>query len=458
MVKRPGAYGKDEVADMMEANCPIENRIRRIVPVKTRMNLRTPVKVGCLLGAGALLLIPRTVELAPADVPWPAQTWSAGQDITTGPAQHMDLSGACYNATLGYVLALRQDNLVWRYDYNPGAQTWTAGPPITLPISGDFEGLTQFDESDDPVDGARILLLHEGSGGGHNDSFVYLIRRLFTVPAVARTWRVGCASGCPMPGEVNNADGPEGIAFVPNAWLAARGFVDGQGQPRLGTPREAGGLGGLVFIGHQAGGFVYVFDLRTTADHALTFVGAFDTGSSLNEIAALEFDATNGLLYLFHGAGINRLEVTDLSSMPGGGGADRVFNTLALTAPADAGSGLNLEGLAVIPPDMCRAHDACAEPPETMEGSLFLTCDGCVPAIKWLRGLSGGWISECPPGCAEGIPGDVNCDGTADGRDIGRFAELAASGSYWCQVDMDGDRETGGDDVTLFVQALIGSG
>jgi len=390
-----------------------------------------------------------------AQVPWPAQTWGQGQDLTA-PLQ-TELSGACYNGTVNYILAISQNEFIWPYTYNAALQLWTTVGPVVIPINGDYEGITQFDETTDPVDGVRVLLLNEGTGGGtHNDSFVYYFRRLTTLPTLARTWRVGCAAGCPMPGEADNLLGPEGIAFVPNAWLAARGFVDAAGLPRLGTPRAANGLGGLVLIGHQWTGFIYAFDLKLDADHAMNFVGIYDTGSSHDEIAGLEFDATNGLLYVFHGAGVNFLEVTDLSSTPAAnGGANRVFLTRAWTTPADGGAALNLEGLAVIPPEMCAAHDVCAGGPAA-GGSIFLTCDACTPAFKWMQGLSASWIHECPPGCPSGPAGDMNCDGMGDGRDIEAFVSLLLSGAYACQSDLNRDRVVDGADVAWFAGWLVG--
>ena len=311
-----------------------------------------------------------------------------------------------------------------------------------------------FNEADDPTDGVRILLIHEGSGGGHNDSTIYYVKDLFGAPSTVRTWKVGCASGCDMPGEVSNSSGPEGIAFVSNAWLADLGFVDGSGNPALGTTAAEDGLNGLVFIGHQVDGFIYVFDLKTDADDSMAFIGVFDTGSSFDEIAALEFDNTNGLLYIFHGAGDNTLEVTDLSSTEGGD-ADRFFSMLARTEPADEGNNLNLEGLAVIPPDMCASHNLCLGAPA--EGDVFITCDDCSVAIKWMEGLAGDWLNLCPPGCPGILPADIDCDGETDGTDIQPFVELLVAGGYACQADMNGDRALDSADVPEFVSVLLGA-
>ncbi len=387
-----------------------------------------------------------------ADIPWPAETWNEGEDITHSSPQHNNLSGAYYNATDNYVLALKQNDLIWKYTYDAGLDTWTTSGSIALPSAGDYEAITMFDEEDDPTDGVRVLLMHEGNGGGHNDSTLYYVKDLFTSPSTVRTWKVGCASGCNMPGEVGNSNGPEGIAFVSNTWLDDLGFVDGAGDPVLGTTVAENGLDGLIFVGHQTDGFIYVFDLKTDANDSMSFIGVYDTSSSFNEIAALEFDNLNGLLYIFHGAGNNTLEVTDLSSTAGGD-ADRVFTALARTEPADGGSGYNLEGLAVIPPDMCASQNLCWGIPAT--GQIFLTCDDCTVAIKWMEGLAGDWINRCPPGCPDVLPADMNCDDKTDGADIQLFVELLVGGGYACQADMNGDRTFDSADASAFVSVLL---
>jgi hypothetical protein len=131
--------------------------------------------------------------------------------------------------------------------------------------------------------------------------------------------------------------GAEGIAFAPDDTLAAAGFVDGQGAPRLST----GGMGGLMLIAHQNGGRVYAFDLGLfgLAEH----VGTYDTGR--RESSGLELDRVSGRLYVWHGVD-NDLEVVRLSSsvVDGVRVLDReyLFDHLA---PATT----NLEGVAIGP-------------------------------------------------------------------------------------------------------------
>lgn len=104
--------------------------------------------------------------------------------------------------------------------------------------------------------------------------------------------------------------GAEAITFVPDAALASWGFTDAYGVART----SALGMGGLVFVGWQLGGMVFVFDLDP-AGGAVTWVGTYETARA--ETSGLAFDADTGRLYLWHGAMVNDVEVARLSSSIG---------------------------------------------------------------------------------------------------------------------------------------------
>ena len=131
--------------------------------------------------------------------------------------------------------------------------------------------------------------------------------------------------------------GPEGITFVPNEWLKKEGFVNSNGKPYLST----NGMGGLMFVAHQNGGRIYVFDLNR-ANGKVNFVGAYKTSRS--ESSGLEFDRSTGLLYVWHNTGPNYLEITKLSSHVKG--TERCFASVAEFVGPKRG---NLEGIAIAP-------------------------------------------------------------------------------------------------------------
>ncbi|MEI2422326.1 hypothetical protein V6O07_18745, partial [Arthrospira platensis SPKY2] len=98
--------------------------------------------------------------------------------------------------------------------------------------------------------------------------------------------------------------GPEGISFVPDNWLQTSGFVSSQtGQPYTSTK----GMGGLMFIAHQDGGFVWVFDINPNQTNDFLYVGKYKT--SRTESCGLSFDSSTGMLYILHNVGDNFLEV-----------------------------------------------------------------------------------------------------------------------------------------------------
>jgi hypothetical protein len=84
-------------------------------------------------------------------------------------------------------------------------------------------------------------------------------------------------------------------------------FVDSSGEPYLASQF---GTGGLFFVGHQFTGQIFVFDIdRTNTGIDLPFVHVRTIGTNQTEIASLTFDRDTGLLYAWHDATIDRLQV-----------------------------------------------------------------------------------------------------------------------------------------------------
>lgn len=131
--------------------------------------------------------------------------------------------------------------------------------------------------------------------------------------------------------------GSEGLAFVPDAALADGGFVDESGAARASEL----GHGGLFFVGTQNGGVFDVFDLADSGD-SFEHVGEFQ--SARDDISALEWDASTGRLYAWHGGDHNDLGVYRLSSTSG---------TLDLEVIYDYPGDDNVEGLALLGTEDC---------------------------------------------------------------------------------------------------------
>lgn len=285
---------------------------------------------------------------------WPAEPWAAAQNLTSieGPGAndfHDDLSGAFWNplarrlwvcrngpsGTTSKIWVLREDGAgSFAVDVRAGQRgEWTS--------FGDLEALTQVELASDIVlalvEGAEVVRAYDLS--------------VYGSATLLRTWNT--APHLPLSGGF----GAEGLAFVPDAALAAQGFVDASGAPRV----SARGMNGLVFVGHQNGGRVYAFDLDP-ATSAFDFVGAYLTGAA--ETAELCFDRSSGFLYALHGENVNEVEVLSLASVAVG--SERKLVAVATYAPPTGmPAGTNLEGLALVSSADCASG----------ERSLFLTID-----------------------------------------------------------------------------------
>jgi hypothetical protein len=272
----------------------------------------------------------RCIAVPLSDCAWPAT--DVEQLAGLNPALEDQLSGADHDpdggrlwlvrsgSAVSNVFRLARDGNGWAMDSIDGAA------PATWPIDGDAEGITTFD----PTEPDSVLLVTDGQ----NTVEEYDL-------SGASSIRVASYNTAPFIVSGGGNDGAEGITFVPDAHLAAWGFTDPEGNPTL----SEGGMGGLVFVAHQTGGKIYVFDLdRSTS--GVRFVGAYSTAR--DESAGLEFDASTGRLLIFHGGGHNDLEVARLSSTQAGG-SGRFDTEYLWDYPAD----LDTEGLAIAPVGSC---------------------------------------------------------------------------------------------------------
>ena len=194
----------------------------------------------------------------------------------------------------------------------------SGGSPARWQTGGDMEGICQPDDSQ-PI----VYLMDET---GHIRKYDVSVGG--TVNEV-QSWNIVADAG------PNGGSGPEGITFVPDEWLAREGFRDGSGVLRTSSQ----GMNGLMFVGHQTGGYVHVFDLNAAG--TCLYHGKILTSRS--ETAGLSFDRTSGKLYIWHNTGPNYLEVAELNSTPSG--AERRFRTLIEYAGPRGG---NLEGIAPV--------------------------------------------------------------------------------------------------------------
>jgi hypothetical protein len=289
-------------------------------------------------GALAFVLAACLAPVGAAD-PWPAESARAAQNLTSveGPAPndfYVDLSGAFWNA---------QQQRLWvcRNGGTTGSKFWALVPDGAGSFQvefraghrgewtnfGDLEDITQVD-----LDADLLYALIEGE-----ERIKAYDVSTYGTAVLKRNWNV--KPFLPLSGGL----GAEGLAFVPDRFLAAAGFTGTGGVPTVSQR----GMGGLMFVGHQNGGALYVFDLAPDSN-AFTFVGEYRT--SYDETAALHFDRGNGQLYIWHDENWDTWEVSDLTSTSIPGESARQLHAVRTFQGPDH---LNTEGLTLTSIDEC---------------------------------------------------------------------------------------------------------
>ena len=356
----------------------------------------------------ALLLHGPTVVAAATA--WPGESWSASTDLTSlNPTGWVkNLSGAYWNpATRRLWVCTNSPAKFWSLVENGSGgflieRTYTG--------TGDLEGVTQISTVADRVflidEQARTIRSYRVSDG-----------------AAQTTWFLSAIT------DWGNS-GPEGIAFVPNAWLARNNFVDGSGAPYPQSVYGANGFGGLVFVAVQTSGWVYAFDLKT--DGTYTFVGRYLT--SRNESCELTFDDSIGRMYVLHNIDGNLLQVTDLTSTVSG--SDRRFSAIA---EFQVPSGSNIEGFAVTP--------ALTAAKTVGENWCFFTDDdNAAGALRWFKQLHSTLVRQAGDGQTAEAGSAVPIPPAAKARDA--FSNPLPGFSVAFTVASGGGAVTGGEATT----------
>lgn len=264
---------------------------------------------------------------------WPSSTWNAATSLTSvmSPSGVLELSGLHYNPELNRLYAVQGDGRVRVLQLSTTTNTFTQ--IANKSIAGGPEGITQADFSAN-----EFYTIDENN---------YEIRKFthtanFSTVTLSKQWNL-LASPSPMQNTGNT--GPEGIAFVPDANLAAIGFK----SPLSGLPYlSQKGAGGLFFIAHQSGGYIWVFDVNPNVSNDFAYVGKIKTNRS--ESCDLAFDRSTGLLYVLHNVGANFIEVSDLATYINTTQNEpqlHMVNEYFVSNPTDGNK--NIEGVAITP-------------------------------------------------------------------------------------------------------------
>ncbi|MEI6970898.1 MAG: Ig-like domain-containing protein [bacterium] len=350
------------MADSTSTTCPLLPRHKPLVP--------RPI---LLLAAALVAIRLGSTDLAAIE-PWPGEAWNTASNLTSlGPGGgwwNSDLSGAYWNpATRRLWLANNSGVFTMLKENGAGGFTNARNYFVSgVSTQRDLEGITQASNTN------LVYLLHERMN----------VIREYTVSSGAtnQSWNLSSLVGL-MP---DPNDGTEGIAFIPDSWLAASGFRDGNGDLYPQSAYGANGLGGIMLVGVQhftnaltTTGYVYAVDLHTNGTWKT--VGRYKTASR-GDSCDLSFDPSTGRLHILHNSvnsqpQTNTLEITDLTSTACG--SDRQFTTLyEFKMPGTFSQ--NLEGFAVTP--------ALTSSNTVGDKWCFITDDvGDDGALRWFRQL-----------------------------------------------------------------------
>jgi len=264
-----------------------------------------------------------------AQTAWPSKAWDAAANLSAAlPLGADELSGLYWNQLTSMLYCVGDGGVFNILQYDSTSLQYTL---ICSTLSIDNpEGITKVDDSAN-----EFYTIDETS----YQICKYTYDTNYKNITKSNSWYLLQA---PSPMTDTGNDGPEGIAFVPDKYLQKIGFVSSlTGKVYTSTK----GMGGLFFVAHQHGGYVWVFDVNPATNNDFAFVGKYLTNRY--ESCETSFDPSTGLLYVLHNADDNYLEVCDLTTT-------KIGNEYKLTMlkeyfiPNPSGKA-NVEGFAISP-------------------------------------------------------------------------------------------------------------
>lgn len=228
---------------------------------------------------------------------WPAAAWNSATNLTPimSSSGIDEASGLYWNKATNRLYLVQNSGRVRVLQFNSGTNSFSQIGNKS--ISGGPEGITMANNSEN-----AFYVIDENN---------YEIRKYthtsdFGTVTQAKSWDL-LQSPSTMTDTGNT--GPEGICFIADTFLTQANFI----SQTTGLPYVSQkGMGGLLFIAHQNGGYIWVFDVNPNVTDDFAFVGKYKTNRS--ESCDLSFDGSTGLLYILHNTDGNILETVTLAS------------------------------------------------------------------------------------------------------------------------------------------------
>jgi hypothetical protein len=252
----------------------------------------------------------------------------------------MNLSGLSFESA-GVLWAV-QNSPSKLYRLVPDGSTWRpdpAGKTLRYPSGGgepDAEGVVV------TPDGTFVVAERDNNG---STSMPAILRFDTSATTSALTATAEWSLAADLPGLSANA-GPEGITWIPDAYLTAHGFRDERTGAAYDPATYAGHGNGLFFVGVEATGTVYAYAL-TQSGGGYDRVATITTG--LAGVMDLEFEPATGHLWaVCDDTCSGRTSTLDIS-------AQGLFTVTHTYARPTGMANYNNEGFALAPQTTCTA-------------------------------------------------------------------------------------------------------
>lgn len=279
----------------------------------------------------SFVLITGAVLSCFSQAPWPSSNWDVATNLTSimGSNGVEGLSGVHYNPTKKQLFLVQDGGRLRIIQWNE--QSGNHLQLMDRNLGGDLEDVTQINDDENEFwvineDGYKIERFQYSSNYSTFNSL--------------HSWNLLSQAGGMI---ASSNGGPEGICFVPDSYLEAAGFIS---SSTGGAYTSQKGMGGLLFLAHQNGGQVWVYDVNKNVSNDFDLVGIYNT--KREESCALSFDRSTGLLYILHNIDNNYLEVCTVGSSVVG--QNYTLNSLQefhVSLPTNGGK--NMEGIALKP-------------------------------------------------------------------------------------------------------------
>jgi hypothetical protein len=223
---------------------------------------------------------------------------------------------------------------------------WASGKTLRYPNgtgAPDAEGVTKAE-----MDSPAIYVSTERDGSGSNRFSVLRYDTSSTATTLTATNEWNLTTDLPKVSKTNL--GLEGIAWVPDSYLTANGFIDDNTHLAYDPANYYGHGTGLFFVGLEYNGMVYVYALN---QGGASYVRISSFASGHKELMDLSFDRDNGVLWAYCDDNCdNRSILLSVDTTVGSATKGKFVVKKAYERPKSM-SNTNNEGIAIAPESEC---------------------------------------------------------------------------------------------------------